>query len=681
MSSTLEKSRRLLRHGQSPGGGDALAWSVYLWPVLLWGPSLLHGGLLLFRDPAFFATYGADLHSSLGVVSPKGDWSNLTSQGLFYAPYALVAAVLGGVGVDGYVMSRVIPFAVSVIGVSGMRSLLTRLGHKGLPIVIGTGFFLLNPWSLDQVGYFFLWSGYCLLPWIVITSIEYINGRGNAAAMPILLMFSGGLVAWVIQALAILTCLVLAGPLAATRVRSRRRCGAGLAWRYIVASAYWVLPYALWAVRSRAAGYRSFTRASSGLLQTGRPLLDLLTLRDFWWPHLNPLLALGPQVYALSNLASELLVLSVAVYVLFLGGWGNPSQESAFARDHVFGAFMVLGAILALGSAGPTGRIYLAIHSWTGPAHSLVSGLTRSPSNFLALFVFGLSVGVSAVCRGALASSVCRKAAAAGAIVIVSALSVLPSLVAAWFTYRPVTLPSYYSRLARRVPPGLTLEVAPWSDAAVLPASGVAHFVWSGAVAADPTVLASEVPAPSLSPLDPAVLRLDNSIVYLAARPDGKAIVLRDLSMLHVRSIVVENDLVLDRPSPMLRFVKEIQSFGLTTKRSGPLVIASVPHRISARQGKPMCYSVGYLGNSIVHLSCPTGRGGEARLSLGVGRPLAFVGKGIRATSVDGIELEVILGSRSGWVISLPGVLATAGLLTSSSVSAWCLFGVRRSRS
>jgi len=62
-------------------------------------------------------------------------------------------------------------------------------------------FFVFNPWSLEFFGYFYYWTGYCLLPLLILGTIRIREGEKTPLWLPIAVLFLGGLVSWVMAAI------------------------------------------------------------------------------------------------------------------------------------------------------------------------------------------------------------------------------------------------------------------------------------------------------------------------------------------------------------------------------------------------------------------------------------------------------------------------------------------------
>ena len=363
--------------------------------AFVWLPSLVHRGYVFTRDPSFFAATRADIGWSLGTFSFLGGTSTISNQGLFYEPYAVLSFFLHAAGIGAAGISKVIPLLVSAVALAGVFALLRDLALNTASSLLGATFFLVNPWSLDQFGYFYIWSGYCMLPLVVLATRRIIRGERTPIWYPISLVFLGGVVAWLV-AFVVLTLTVLSIGRHTVSPFGLRRLQPFL-W-FLVATLYWLPAYLFW-VLLQGTGALAYS-SSGGPLQTGSPLANLLELRDFWWPHLSPLVAVGHAAAAAATVASACIV-GVAAWRIAddfaAAGTHYGSRDSGVLTD--VGVFAVLGAvglILGEGTSGIFGPLYSWLHNSSLPGHLFIASLTRDPSNLAGPFVFAIAVGLSA---------------------------------------------------------------------------------------------------------------------------------------------------------------------------------------------------------------------------------------------------------------------------------------------
>ncbi len=642
--------------------GGSLAGFV----VLLWAPLIALPGIVFTRDPAFFATGHADWSSSLGVLSQQGGASTLSSQGLFYEPYALVEAVLGWAGLTAGMISKVVMVVMSTVAVVGCYRLLRHLDVDPWPAVVGSGVFLLNPWSLDQFGYFFIWTGYCLLPVVILGVARTCDGSRPPVTLLVAVAYSGGLVAWTAACLA---AIVTIGAHAAKQSRARSaRSAAWVLGAFVSAGAYWFLPYAVWVLDPGRSVYHRFAHVTGGLLQSQYPVTGLLDLRDFWWPHLEPASVAGYTTAAVAGLAAMVLVVGAVAWGGF--GWsGNVAVSGRRLRRSAL-LLVVCGAVLGVGTAGPTGWLYAAIHDVPLPGHVFVAALTRSPSNFAGLFVVGIVMALAAGVHQMWRSSGLKRLLGLSSVCVLAVLACGPSVLAFWQQYQPISPPSYYARVASSLPPGVVLEVGIWHDVAISPIDGVAHFVWSNRMVADPTLLASFVAAPSLAP---ELVGDDvGTRVLGVVRPGGVQGLKAIGAALHIRTLVIENDLVRDGASPFPAVLQALRGSGLAVRSVGPLLVVSL-----ARTSKPFVWVPGCkVGSGLAlfgafQLSCrSSSRGRLFRSTFGVPGPLLGVGVTVGSPRSIAVGLGTVTSvtGQDGWILSLPGMLAAVGLLLTAVV-------------
>ncbi|HUY23918.1 MAG TPA: hypothetical protein VMV09_01270 [Candidatus Saccharimonadales bacterium] len=646
-----------------------------MWAPLVWVP-----GVVFTRDPAFFSTVHANVSSSLGVLALQGGTSNLSSQGLFYEPYALVELLLGAAGASAGVVSKVLMIAMSGIAVTGSYRVLRHLNVNPWVGVFGAAAYLVNPWSLDQFGYFYLWTGYCLLPTVVLGTVRLSERGRPSATLLIAIVFSGGLIAWLVTALTV--GLTLAAHARGSSWPARaRRVGWGVG-SFGLCGAYWIPPYLAWALHPAQSGFQQFARVSGGLLQSPYPVTDLLALRDFWWPHLEPVAVAGPMVGALASLASTALVLAALGWCGF--AWRAPTGRSeALLRSTVL-LLLLSGAVLAVGTAGPSGWLYAGVSAWPLVGHSLVRGVLHVPSNFAALFVAGVVFAVA----GAV-SQACRRPWPTRLIVIVGScglalLTCGPSIVSFWQVYMPISPPALYGRVVARIPPGVTMEVGLWHDVMISPIDGVAHFFWSHRMVADPTLLSSFVSAPSLSPALSGNSMAGTQLVAVLT-PGGVGRFEVFANRLHVRTLVVENDMVRSGDDPLGAVIARLRGSGLLVRQEGSLSVVSLSQRDRPFVWVAGCDIGSYLGPfGLFHLACPSSKG-TWRLESTFNLPTPLMGIGVTIgpvrSAVAGLGTVARVEGQSGWLVSVPGLLAAFGLaVTGAWVGVAVIMDVTRRR-
>lgn len=650
--------------------------------ALLWAPLFVVPGVVFTRDPAFFATPHADWSSSLGVLSQQGGASNLSNQGLFYEPYGLIEAVLGWAGLTAGMISKVVMMSMSIVAVVGSYRLLRHLNVDPWPAVGGSGVFLLNPWALDQFGYFFIWTGYCLLPTVILGAAATCERGRPSVALLLAVTFSGGLVAWTV---ACVGALVTVGAHAAKRSRGRSiRSAAWVLGVFGGAGAYWIMPYVVWALEPGKGVYSRFTQVTGGLLQSPYPVTGLLDLRDFWWPHLELAGVVGYTGAAVGGLAAMALVLGTVAWCGFAWSGSGAGRGSRLRRTVLL--LVMCGAVLSVGTAGPTGWLYAAVHDAHLPGHAFVAALTRSPANFASLFVVGIVMALGAAVHGIWRSSGLKRVLGLGSVCVLLVLASVPSVLAFWQQYQPISPPAYYARVASSLPSGVVLEVGSWHDVVVSPTDGVAHFVWSNRIAADPTMLASFVAPPSLAP---ELVGSDDLGVRVlgVVRPGGIRRLQAVAAALHVRTLLIENDVIRGVGSPLRGVLQALRRGGLAARSAGPLMVVSL-----AKTFEPFAWARGCkVGARLAmfgafQVSCrSSSRRQVLRSVFEVPGPL--VGVGVTVSSprsiAAGLGMAASLKGQEGWVLSLPGILSAVGLLVTSVVifiatfrRTW--FGLRR---
>lgn len=666
------------RSGKGIGPGKVpanLAWgSLAAMVLLLMGPSLFRSGFLFERDASFFTSVRADVHWSVGTFSFLGGSSTIGVQGLFYAPYGVVDAALGALGLSASDISKLVPLGIAVLAVTGCFRLLQELGATTVGAVLGSALFLLNPWSLDQFGFFFLWTGYCLLPLVIRGARKVLLGGRTPYWYPLVLAFLGGVISWVIAFLAITAVVVT---IRHSESGYRRHIGRAYIW-YLAAGLYWIPAYSVWALRGDTSGlgYSS----AGGVLESRRPLTDLFELRDFWWPHLLPAESVGRTVAGIGTVA--------ALCIVVLGIWAS---VTGLSRDRIDldarlrplpGGFLVsllfIGLILGEGTSGALGGLYSWAHGHSPIAGSFIASLMRSPADLAAPFVLAICLALGRRHLSypgypvALASRILKRQLPpwilVGPLAILIALGVVPSLAAFWSTYEPVRVPSSYSRLAAAVPAGTALELGDWELNAIDPGSGVWHFTWSDRIAADPTVLTASLGGPVLGATSPGLVDLG---VRLLGEPDPAGAARQTVTLAHdlgVNTLVIEDDLATP-PSDqqqVVSFVDALRNTGIRSRVVGQEIIFYLPDAARPPIWSPTCrIATGWewLGAISVHCRAsgpppvllsafpvPT-RTIEVGVTLG---PAHHISEGL------GTAVTLTRG-RSGWIVDPVQTIASLG--------------------
>ncbi|MHB8439080.1 MAG: hypothetical protein ACYDD4_07950 [Acidimicrobiales bacterium] len=671
----------------TPGGVVAGAILVAI-VFLLWGPIVVHRGNIFTRDPSFMSTIRADWSWSLGAFTLQGGVPNITYQGIFYEPYGILIWILHFIGADAGEVSKVIPFVLSLVAVCGSYRLLRTIAVGRSGAIVAAAFYLCNPWSLDQFGYFFMWTGYCLLPWIVIGAIELTHNRRCAPWFPVAILFLGGIISWLTAALVVVTA-ILCTTIRNGNVRPYKPVArAGLI--FATTGAYWIIPYLMFAL-SPPRQFLSYSSAS-GVLMSMHPLLNILQLRDFWWPHLNIVAAAGGIASAIGSVATSIIVVASAGWLFLL--WRTKGTSPMERRLRCFlMVSVVVGVVLAAGSAGPTGPLYTFVHEWPIFGHAFVASFLRSPSNLAIFMVAGISMSLGVLTdklvttwmpnRFSVRLKPFRYAAAVltGAVALSAACG--PSTLAFWDTYKPISLPRYYQSVQHAIPRGTSLQIGYWTDLAVSPVTGYWISTWNPRKVADPTVLASFISGPSISPIVSSVNSLGTDLVTDVDRTDSALPVDRAAHELGVTSIVVENDI--QRPpadaASLDQFLAILDRSGLNHTSLGPLTVFSLPGAIRQPIWGTTCQtSAGLLSIGLVRVSCRGALHSKAAVTSPFNLPGPIVGYpfsiGSATSVVEGVGTRIDLAAgRSGWIIFLPALLATIGLFTTC---AWLVgIGVR----
>jgi hypothetical protein len=642
--------------------------------ALLWGPIVSHRGVVFTRDPSFYATVHADISRSLGAFTLQGGVPNIPTQGIFYEPYAVAEWILHSVGFNSGEISKVFPIALSLVAVSGTYRLLRLQSIGTTASLVAAAFYLFNPWSLDEFGYFFIWSGYCLLPWLVIGTIRICEGRRCPSWYPLAILLLGGVIAWVAGAVAITLTVMFYASQSERVGRNLLRAGTV----FVATGAFWIVPYIAFAVAP--SGQSLSYSSGGGLLQNAHPIVSLFELRDFWWPHLSIVSLVGFFENEIGLVATALIVACATIWLVLAWRTKGPLANNTRFRGLLV-VLVVIGVVLAVGSSGPTGRVYLFVRNLQFFAHPLVGSLFRSPSNLAVFMVAAVSLSLGGLIDEVLkwlservTSHVLSRgwrvaAAAVGTIVLVAACG--PSLVAFWNTYRPVVVPDYYQRAQTLVPRGTTLEIGDWNADAVSPSTGVWNFLWSPRMVADPTVLASFIYGPSVSPSTTVDNSLGNSLIAEVDKAASVKPIERIARRIGLTSVIVEHDI--QRPPTdvaLQEFVQLLNNGGFRVSTVGGLTIYALPLPFRDPLWDPSCQlHTDLLPVGLIRVTCPTN--GSSVITSPFNFPGPILAEGLSLGHVvhvsEGVGTRVpVTQGKTGWIVFVPALMATLGLVITS---------------
>ncbi len=651
---------------------------------LLWAPIVGHQGVVFARDPSFYATVHGDISWSLGAFTLQGGVANIPSQGIFYEPYAIAEWLLHSLGLNSGEISKAFPIVLSLVAVSGAYRLLREQSIGSVASLVAASFYLLNPWSLDEFGYFFIWTGYCMLPWLVIGTARIWEDRRCPLWYPFAILFLGAVTAWVAGVLAITLTAVF---YAAKSDRLGRKVARTSAI-FVATGAFWIVPYIAFA--AAPSGQSLSYSSGGGILLSAHPIVSLFELRDFWWPHLNIVSLTGSVENDIGLIATALIVACTTIWLVLAWRMRGPFASRTRFRGLLV-VLTVVGVLLAVGSAGPTGRAYTFVRNLQFFAHPLIGSLLRSPSNLALFMVAAVSLALGGFVdvlsqwlagepavhgshRGRRISG-----AAIGAIVLVGACG--PSVVAFWDTYRPIVVPAYYQQAQGLVPRGTTLEIGDWNTNAISPATGVWNFVWNRRMVADPTVLASFIIEPSISPNTTAVNALGNSLIAEVDAAGSVKPIERVAREIGLTSVVVEHDI--QRPASdiaLQKFIQILNNGGFRVNTVGGLTVFSLPLPFRTPLWDSSCkVSTNLLSVGLVRVTCPTN--GSSTITSPFNFPGPILGQGLSLGHVAPVSHDVgtrirVVHGKSGWIVFVPALMATIGL---GITSLWVLYVLARS--
>ena len=644
--------------------------------VVLWAPLLFRQGYVFERDPAFYASLHADTSWSLGGFSFQGGVSNIGSQGVFYEPFAAVIWLISHLGIplNAAAWSKIVPLLMTAIASGGAFSLARKVGATFAGGCLAALFYVFNPWSLECFGYFYYWTGYCLLPLLILGTIRIRKGEKTPLWMPIAILFLGGLVSWVMGAI---VCTLVAITMRKGGHRSVPRTLGKLGIVFLGVGAYWICPYLFTLLFP--SHLTSLVYSSNGPpLQSPHPVTDLLELRDFWWPHLDLSQYAGIVPLAISTFAVVVLVF-IAIGHVAVGFDHDPKLETASDHQRMLRSLILVGLVLGFGTAGASGWIVNLIRAWPLFGNDILRSITREPARLASPFVAALSIALAlwvaprALAHGENSSrhQVARQALVKDlAVFILLVAACAPSLIAFWGAYRPIQIPASYNAISSKIPKGTSLEIAFWPPDAVIQSAGLSHFVWSVREVSDPTLLAASVRPPSISALNVSVNTFDQQ---LETEPPSRASVTHlvdQAHMLGVTSLIVELDIQLPKSQRALlnKFVSSLLKDGLSEENLGTELVFDVPGPVrTPLWGKNCQVNDELFFAGFIHVDCHRQSASGSRDSIlsPFELPSPAIGLGIDVKSqkvIGSIGTEMkITGGNSGWVVFLPDLAVTVG--------------------
>lgn len=652
--------------------------------LVLWLPILVRRGLVFERDPSFYASTSADAAWSMGGYTLHGGISNIASQGIFYEPYAVVIWLTSHLGlpVSAAFYSKMIPLIMTMVAAGTTYILARHFGAHNLGAVLASLFYVLNPWSLEYFGYFFDWTGYCLIPVLILGTTRIREGGNTPTWLPLGILFLGGFDSW---ALAAIICTVTLLSVSVTNGRNVLSAAVKLGIVFLLTGAYWVVIYLysiLFPSNSSVLAYPS----SGSPLQSQHPVTNLLLLRGFWWPHLNLYNYAGLYPLAIGALAAAVLTVA-AITSVALNSSDSLGGDLPPYHRRLLGSLLVIGFILGAGTAGATGWAYKAIRSWPFAGSAIIRGFTREParlaSPFVAAIALALAILVTSLSRGGLWSHnspnpwhSIRERIFITVLFLSVILASVPSLVTFWDTYRPSQLPNSYNQLANKVPKGVSLVIGYWPISAISPSNKTWQYVWSSREAADPSLLASLVGAPSISVAEPSAGSFDGSEQSDWSSAGSVAGLVSIARRTGVRSLVVEQDVRMSvrARARINHFERLLRQAGLVEEKSRFESIFLVPGQVRAPiWGNSCAVNDRWFIFGVVEIRCkgPTPRNSALTLVSPFKLPSPVLESGITVTESSmsgsiGTRLNIVHG-KSGWILFLPNLLVVlGGLLTAT---------------
>ncbi len=669
----LHISQQLIkRFGSSP-------YSVAILSVAIaWSPLVEKEGIIFQRDPSFYATTGADIAWSLGGFSIQGGLSNVQSQGLFFEPYSLLIWLIThlGIHIGAGTVSKLIPIAFTMIAAGSAFSLAKKFGANLSSCYLAALFFVFNPWSLENFGYFYNWTGYCLLPALVLGTIRISRGEKVPRWLPII-TFLGGLISWLIAAIVCLVTLKIYTKGNYTFFKSLAK----LSLLFFTAGAYWIIPFGVALVFP--SNYFSLSYPDHGVpLQSASPLTDLLQLRDPWWQHLNLFEFAGINFVSISLFATAVLVFSSILYLLFAT---KPNDDNKIFSnlDHEGKIFLVslvaVGILLGEGSAGIFGWIYSAVRNWPYIGNGITRSLTREPSRLASPFIFAISI-VLAMKSTRLENLILdtrvrvhariKKFYINATIFILITIVCLPSLIAFWNVYQPISIPSAYSQISSLENRGTSLVIAYYPLNAISPVDGLWHYTWSSRLSADGTLLSAYVRGASLSPVNGPSALLEKQLFSQGISPASTSRFVQLAESVGISRMIIQTDIRLPSQQRTMidQLISDIRTAGIREVVLKYATIFYLPGPTRSIIWSNSCKVNNDLFTlGLIHINCS--KSSSSRSSSYLYSPLAIptplIGIGLPLISMSsfnslGTQIEVPSGG-SGWILIGPNVVAAFG--------------------
>ncbi|MFB0561854.1 MAG: hypothetical protein ACETWM_11690, partial [Candidatus Lokiarchaeia archaeon] len=260
--------------------------------------------------------------------------------------------------------------------------------------LVASFFYMLNPWSMDRVGHYFLWTSYALAPLVLLLAIKLTQQDklnyhlifltslvwSIASTSPFGVLFNTVLLfSWMLYSALLATL-----SRQYSRITLYTKALVLTSSLYILFNAHWILSYITSSMTQIVKPQYLLSWENVELLSRNSNFLNVIRLVGSWWPQVQywP----NPPLYIPWILASVILPLSALTALLI-------------RRDKytVYFSFMcILSIIVSMGSNGPFPQMYRWI-VFDAPFSLAIGWLFRDPNkwNGLTALTYSFLLGIS----------------------------------------------------------------------------------------------------------------------------------------------------------------------------------------------------------------------------------------------------------------------------------------------
>lgn len=428
---------------------------ILLVSLLVCSSIILTDGTVLYGDFSFVYDLG-----NFGTASMWNEHGQETNLGCAnrILPFGPLVMSAGFLGVPSDVLYKLLIVGTLFLAGSSMFVAASWLGRRVFPSVgpstlflgslVAGLVFMLNPWSVNRIEHYFLWFGYALSPLVLMFAFIALERSSlRAAAVAGLLWAIGSTSVHYTVFLGLLLICTYAFMLASQRGRDWKALTlpfVAIVGIFLVASAYWVIPYAQTILQGTTSPTTVLTVEVLELLSRNSSPDNSVRLIGYFWPHIE----ITPNVWGGTVWLISGFMLPLLAYL------------APFLRRHpyvIFFALMsVVFTILSFGTSGPIGQLYVWL-CFEAPLSSSFGWLIRDPDKwggivalFYSLLLVITFIGLSERLLSFLGRADIRRNVAVGLLVFV--VMMVPFAVFASpividqmsSTYNPVKVPSEY---------------------------------------------------------------------------------------------------------------------------------------------------------------------------------------------------------------------------------------------